>query len=398
MAFKKATRSKAKLRLLLDGPSGSGKTYTALRLAMALCPPGGKIAVLDTERGSASLYADQYDEDDRVTFKFDVDEPADYSPKTFVRAIWEAGEAGYDVLILDSITHAWEGVKDEADKGAARARGNTWAGWKDARPQEKEMLDAMLQFPGHLIATARVKTVWEVTENEKGKKEPKKIGLAPEQKAGIEYEFTLAIDMDTDHRAVVTKSRCSAVADAVVVKPGAKFARTLLEWLETGEVATPVARQEQPQGQPQGNGMSRAGDLQVLLGKRMAAAAISPPLTMEEKKAVIQGLFGVVAIKELPADRIEQEIEAFGRMDADEFLHDVLSAAGRLQQHQGQPQDEEPWPDEPPAEEPPAPKAEEKPASAPPPAQASKPAPLGGASKPPPNNKPAQGAARKGLF
>jgi len=251
MAFQKAVRTKAKLRLALCGPSGSGKSYTALRLAMALAGPNGRVAVLDTERGSASLYAGQFDPDDRVAFEFDVSEPADYTPATFVRSIREAADGGYEVLVLDSITHAWEGVKAEADKGAARKAGNTWAGWADARPQEKAMLDAMLQYPGHVIATMRVKTVWEVGESARGKKTYQKIGLAPEQKAGIEYEFTVTMDLDTDHQGVVTKSRCSAVADAVIQKPGAPFAKTLLEWLDGAPVA-PTAPTPKPATQANG--------------------------------------------------------------------------------------------------------------------------------------------------
>lgn len=241
--FQPAVRRKAKLRLALAGPSGSGKTYTALRLAHALAP-GGTIAVLDTERGSASLYAGHTEPDDGARFAFLVAEPPDYSPETFVRVIEEAARAKVDVLILDSITHAWEGIKDEADKGARRKGGNTWAGWADARPMERRMLDAMLGFPGHVIATMRVRTEWEIQETERNgrvSKTPVKIGLKPEQRAGIEYEFTLFAELDVEHVCTVTKSRCFALADAVIRKPGRDMAEKLLRWLDEGEAPSEPA-------------------------------------------------------------------------------------------------------------------------------------------------------------
>jgi hypothetical protein len=380
MAFQKAVRSKAKLRLALCGPSGSGKSYTALRLAHALAP-GGKIAVLDTERGSASLYAGQTDPDDRVTFDFDVDQPRDYSPETFVRSIREAADAGYDVLILDSITHAWEGVKDEADKGARKKGGNTWAGWADARPQEKAMLDAMLQFNGHVIATARVKTTWEIVEV-KGKKEPRKIGLAPEQKQGIEYEFTLAMDMDTDHVGIVTKSRCSVVADAVVQKPGAPFAKVLLEWLETGAVQAPATQRQEQRPAEQaakpanGNGSNGNGEdtrrkLYELFMRR-SQRGISPALTTEERATAIQALFHVSRISEMDLDQAHKDLSYFSGIDDESFEFEVLTACGRLAKPA----------EEPPHEEPPPPKAEQKPAPAATQAPATKPANARPAARP----------------
>ena len=98
--FKKAERKRAKLRLALSGPSGSGKTYGALQIAKGL---GGKIAVLDTERGSASLYSDTVD--------FDVVELGPpYEPERFIEVMDAAAKAGYEVLIIDSITHEWKGA------------------------------------------------------------------------------------------------------------------------------------------------------------------------------------------------------------------------------------------------------------------------------------------------
>lgn len=130
MAFQKATKKQAKGRMAIDGPSGSGKTFTALRVAKALAPTG-KIAVIDTERGSASKYAD--------LFSFDVCEIADdFHPNHYIKALKEAEEAGYEVVVIDSLSHAWEGaggVLELTDKAAARSKaGNSYTAWRETTP------------------------------------------------------------------------------------------------------------------------------------------------------------------------------------------------------------------------------------------------------------------------
>ena len=152
MAFQKAVRKKAKLRLALTGPSGSGKTYGALQIAKGL---GGKVACIDTEHGSASLYSDLVD--------FDVMElGAPYSPERYIAAIKEAEAAGYDVLIIDSTTHEWSGsggVLELVDQVASsKFRGNTWSAWNDLTPRHRAFIDAMVQSKMHIIATGRSKT------------------------------------------------------------------------------------------------------------------------------------------------------------------------------------------------------------------------------------------------
>ena len=128
MVFKKATKEQAKLRMGIIGPAGSGKTYTALLTARNLVPDG-KIAVLDTERGSASKYAD--------IFEFDVCELESFHPENYIKTIQAAEEAGYDVLIIDSLSHAWtgkDGALELVDKAAARERGNSFAAWRHVTP------------------------------------------------------------------------------------------------------------------------------------------------------------------------------------------------------------------------------------------------------------------------
>jgi len=245
LQFTKATKEQAKLRLALFGPSGSGKTYTALRLATGL---QGKIAVVDTERGSASKYAD------RFTFDvLDLD-AAHRDIGTYCAAIRAAQDAGYTILIIDSLTHAWHELLSEIDKlASAKYRGNTWSAWSEGTPKQRQLVDAILDFGGHVIATMRTKTEWATeTDPRTGKSKPVRIGLAPEQGKGIEYEFDLLMELNTEHIATVSKDRTGKYQDAIIDKPGEELGQELAAWLGTG--AAPVPRPEpepQPEPQPQ---------------------------------------------------------------------------------------------------------------------------------------------------
>ncbi len=155
MGFKKATRQRARLRLALYGPAGSGKTYTALALAKEL---GDRIAVIDTEHGSASKYAGRVAE-------FDVAELTDFKPERYIAELKEARD--YPVVVIDSLSHAWMGkggLLDQAD-----AKGGKFQAWRELTPQHHALIEAMLSFPGHLIVTMRSKTEYEVTKDQGGK-------------------------------------------------------------------------------------------------------------------------------------------------------------------------------------------------------------------------------------
>lgn len=246
--FIKAKKSQAKARVGLIGPAGSGKTYTALVLAKTL---GDKIAVIDTENNSAAKYADKFD--------FDVAVLRNFSPESYIKAIHEAESAGYDVIVIDGLSPAWAGtggILQIVDDATARAKsGNAFAaGWRTATPMHNQLIDAMIQCKAHLVATMRVKTDYVMEEGPNGKKSPKKIGLAPIQRDGMEYEFDVVGDIDLDHRMVITKSRCFDMADKVVSKPDAAFWGTLKAWLQDGDAA-PVpsaapATQPQPTAPP----------------------------------------------------------------------------------------------------------------------------------------------------
>lgn len=225
--FKKAEKKKAKLRLALSGTSGSGKTWGALSIAKGL---GGKIAVLDTERGSASLYSDLVD--------FDVVEmQPPYNPERFIEIIREAEKAGYDTLILDSITHEWTGsggVLEIVDAIArSKYKGNSYAAWNEGTPRHQKFIDAMLASNLHIIATMRSKAIYVETEKANGKKAIEKQGSAPQQRDGLEYEFTAVLDLNVDgHFAVASKDRTRLFRDPFVITE--QTGVDLLAWLNNG--------------------------------------------------------------------------------------------------------------------------------------------------------------------
>jgi nucleoside-triphosphatase THEP1 len=234
--FKKATKSAAKMRLGLIGPAGSGKTMTALRIAAGL---GGRVAVIDTERGSASLYAGERGLD------FDVIELDTYGVERFTDAIKAAADGGYATLVIDSLSHAWsgkDGILELVDrKSKASQSGNNFGAWRDATPQHNKLVDAILGAPLHVICTLRSKVEY-VVENVGGRNQVRKVGLQPVQRDGLEYEFTVVGDVTQDHDLVVTKTRAAFLKDAVIREAGEDLGRQLAAWLSDGTTpARPAA-------------------------------------------------------------------------------------------------------------------------------------------------------------
>lgn len=230
-AFVQATKEQAKARVALAGPSGSGKTMTGLILATRLAD-GGRTAVIDTERGSASKYAG--------LFEFDRLNMYRYDPRDLPKALASAASQGYASVLIDSLSRFWSGAGGMLEFVDAVSKrnygGNTFGGgWKEARPIENELIEAMLGYPGHVIVTMRVKTHYDVTEDDRGRKVPVKLGLQPEQRNGIEYEFDVVGDMDLENNLVISKSRCPELSGRVLNRPDHTVAETLLAWLTDGE-------------------------------------------------------------------------------------------------------------------------------------------------------------------
>lgn len=228
--FVPATKEQAKARVALAGPSGSGKTWTSLILATVLAQ-GGRVAVIDTERGSASKYAGP--------FAFDRLNLYNYDPRDLVKALSAAASSGHAVVVIDSLSRFWGGtggMLEIVDNAAKRSYGgNSFGGWKEARPIENDMIEAILGYPGHVIVTMRTKTAYEITKTDSGKTMPVKIGLQPEQRNGIEYEFDVVADMDLENNFTVSKSRCPELSGRVVNRPGPEVGEILLAWLSDGE-------------------------------------------------------------------------------------------------------------------------------------------------------------------
>lgn len=227
--FQKAVRKKQKLRILLEAPAGGGKTYSALLLAKAF---GKKVAVIDTEKGSASLYDKLLD--------FDVCElEPPYSPNNYILAINEAEKAGYDVLIIDSISHEWSG------KGGClemqQQLGGRFTDWSQVTPKHTKFIETILQSNMHIIATARTKSDWAMDLNEKGKVSPTKVGLKTEQRDGLDFEFTTVFRLNQNHIATSSKDRTGLFDDydeVITEKTGEMF----VQWLNDG---VEVNRQQQ---------------------------------------------------------------------------------------------------------------------------------------------------------
>lgn len=238
--FHPATKTRARARIAIIGPSGSGKTYSALAIAAGL---GKRVAVIDTERGSASKYAGL-----PGMPAFDVLELETFAPETYVAAIGAAGAAGYDVLVIDSLSHAWmgkDGALEQVDRAAKRSQsGNSFAAWRDVTPKHNALVDAMLASPCHLIVTMRAKTEYVMETNSRGKQEPRKIGLAPIQRDGMEYEFDVVGDITLDHELIISKTRCPAFDGKVIRLPGSAFGQSVAEWLSDGAPVSPASPPE----------------------------------------------------------------------------------------------------------------------------------------------------------
>lgn len=232
MQFQRATKAQARLRMALIGPSGSGKTYSALAIAEHL---GDRVALIDTEHGSASKYARR--------FNFDVLELAPpFDPRRYVEALRAGVAAGYDVVIIDSLSHAWMGqggALEMVDKAAARNQqgaSNSFSAWREVTPIHNQMVEGLVQAGCHLIVTMRAKQGHVQEYDEKQHKTViRKVGMEAIQRDGLEYEFDVVADMDMDNRFIVSKSRCEAMAGLIVEKPGKDVADILAAWLSDGE-------------------------------------------------------------------------------------------------------------------------------------------------------------------
>lgn len=224
MEIRKAERKKAKLRLGIAAPSGAGKTYGALLLAFGL---GGKVGLIDTEHGSGDLYAHLGDYDI-------ISIEAPYTVQKYLQAIKAFEAAGYSTIIIDSLSHAWAGDGGLLDKqGKIAGNGNGYAAWRTVTPEHNSLVTAMLSSPCHIIATVRSKQDYVQEKDQNNKTVIRKVGLAPVQRDGLEYEFSVMLNIDEQHITSASKDRTS-LFDGRYFKLSQEIGAELLTWLEAG--------------------------------------------------------------------------------------------------------------------------------------------------------------------
>lgn len=259
MEIRKAQRMKAKLRLGIAAPSGAGKTYSALLMAFGL---GGKVGLIDTEHGSGDLYAHLGDYS-----VIGIEAP--YTVAKYTAAVKAFEEAGFNTIIIDSLSHAWAGDGGLLDKqGKMADRGtNSFAAWRTITPEHNALVDAMLASPAHIIATMRAKQDYVLEVNDKGKQMPKKVGLAPVQREGMEYEFTVMLDVDMKHVASASKDR-TGLFDGRYFTINQDTGKELLTWLETGAAG--------PDIEAIVNGVRNSATLDILKSSWEAALQMLP--------------------------------------------------------------------------------------------------------------------------
>jgi len=226
MNLQQAERKQAKIKLGLQSPSGAGKTYSALLLAYGLVNDWSKVAVIDTENHSADLYAHlgPYQ-------VLALEKP--FTPERYIEAIEVCEKAGMEVIIIDSISHEWEGSGGILDIHGAMM-GNSFTNWAKLTPRHNAFIQMILQSKCHIIATIRSKQDY-VLSDKNGKMVPEKIGLKGVTREGMDYEFTLVFELDLKHQATATKDRTGLFMDKPQFTITPETGQTIANWCNAGK-------------------------------------------------------------------------------------------------------------------------------------------------------------------
>lgn len=231
MELRKASKQKAKIRMGFSAVSGGGKTYSALLVGKGLAGSWDKIAIIDTENNSADLYADLGDFNTLPL-------QAPYSPENYIKAIKVCEDAGMEVIIIDSITHEWDG------KGGCleiqNAMGGRYQDWAAVTPRHQKFIDTILQSKCHILTTVRRKQDYTMDKDATGKLQVQKAGLKEITREGFEYELTLNLEMDTKHNATASKDRTGLFMDKPEFVPSEETGKMILQWCEAG--IAPIVR------------------------------------------------------------------------------------------------------------------------------------------------------------
>lgn len=316
----KAVKSQVKLKLGISGPSGSGKTEGALALATAFGSTADptkapRILVVDTENRSASLFADRYDFDT-------IPLCAPYTPDRYKKAMYQAIVGEYDWLIVDSISHEWEaegGILRKKDRvDSANPNSNSFANWAKVMPDHESFIEFIKQIPCHTICTMRSKQAYVLTDNGKGKQKPVKLGMAPVQREGVDYEFSLVFDLEhPSHAAMTSKNRTTLFQDGDPVDlKDPTVAQSIRGWLESGAVLTEQpefkletkAKSEAPQNEKQ---PSRATKPRLITPKdkqHFWIEARQANKSDEDIRIFLWDKFSIQTSGEIPAEKLAEAI------------------------------------------------------------------------------------------
>lgn len=312
--FVKAERKRVKLKIALTGPSGAGKTFSALALASGI---GQKIAVIDTENDSASLYSDRYQFDTLA-----LDPP--YTTQKYIDAIKAAQEEKYDVLIIDSISHAWAGDGGLlAKKEAMDSRGgNNFANWGTITKEQEAFKAALLNADIHMICSIRSKQEY-AQVGDGGKLKVQKLGLAPIQRDGMEYEFTAVLDIAMDHNASASKDR-TGLFDGQLFRIGKNTGEMLIKWLEGAKVELPKPAPQQTA--PANNPPAENEFEPISEPQRKRLFAISKKAGLDEGgvKAIIKE-FGYESTKDIRWNHYRAIVERVEASKATSFTNDNVT-------------------------------------------------------------------------
>lgn len=233
MNLRKAERHQARIRMGLQGPSGSGKTMGALLIAFGLTGDWSKIAVIDTENNSADLYA-------HLGNYYVLNLNAPFSPERYIEAIGVCEASGIEVIIIDSISHEWEGSGGILETHNNMA-GNSFTNWSKLTPRHNQFINVMLSSKCHIIGTIRSKQEYVLTEKN-GKMVPEKVGLKGVQREGMDYELTLVLEIDIKQNASATKDRTGLFMNKPEFRISSVIGEKILSWCSNGVDATTVQK------------------------------------------------------------------------------------------------------------------------------------------------------------
>jgi hypothetical protein len=270
LQIQKAQRNKAKIKIGLQGASGSGKSMSALLLAYGLCNSWEKILVIDSENNSAHLYS-------HLGGYSIIGISAPFSPEKYIEALNLAVNAGFEVVIIDSISHEWEGAGGILDIHGSMA-GNSFTNWNKITPRHNAFVNAILQSPVHVLATIRTKQDYVLVEKN-GKQVPEKVGLKGITRDGMDYELTVVFDIDIKHNATVSKDRTGIFANESEFKISIDTGRKVIEWCNTG------------------------GNLPIPSNKNLSTEALS----LQEKILSCQNIETLLALYKAQSPQVQQQ-------------------------------------------------------------------------------------------